>query len=259
MRILGLVRLHRFERPDWVIDEIEKHVDGMVYVTHDLQNDIGVNYARGRKKTLEIADNPARRFDNGKSLEYAFRVVAKHAPDVVVYFDEDEIPPERLGNELSLFLRSPAETMMFRFVYTWGDQGNVIEELSHLFWHGKVLKWREDFSIMPYGGYCVPRSHRERPAYRSPYVIRHACYTTQEIRMGRCGERGKSAQELSRIGKDGPTVHLYNPDTTYGEWRATIGRPIPESRAASGFFATALGDDALVVRGEGGGDAPNQF
>lgn len=212
MKRLGAMRLHAGETYiAEVLQGICPHVDSMLF-TIDAPNTpllrlveehCSVPYKVERVPCVwhSLKSGRALRLANATSLDVLLGYVNKERPDTVLSFDEDEIPPQRVGQELRAFEESDDTYMMFSFFHTWGDLDHVWGIYNYTTGpHCKVFKWHPNLSFLPtYLGRCLPSGFEKSGRRRCPYPLRHTCFTTPEMRAKRIKERGPSIFERRRL------------------------------------------------------------
>lgn len=246
---IGLVRLCRFEHPEWVIPEIAQHCDKMIYLTNHLRNNTAVQFAEQHEKTEKIVEAkceaPGMVALNGELLDLGLRIINDYEPKYVIYFDEDEAPPARFESEFELFKKSEAQMMLFRFVFTWGDPKTISMHGRWYFWHSKVLKFVPRMRALPYRGFCVPATLQHAASYRSPYQLRHFPYTLPEMRRAREDDAWKRRDFTFIKAQEGRMKTMpYDPNMTFVQWLRWCGE-VHEGDAGAGFWTCWNGTQRL--------------
>lgn len=212
MKSLGAMRLHAGEAYiAEVLQGICPHVDSMLFML-DVPNEPLLNLVekhcavpykveRVAHVWTSLKSVAGRKLSNSTSLDILLHCIDRERPDLVLIFDEDEIPPQRLGEELRAFEESSDTYLMFRYFITWGDLDHVRDTFDYrMAWHCKAFKWKPGLSFMPnYLGRCIPTGFDSADERHCPYPLRHTPFTTPEMRRKRKEERGPSIFERRRL------------------------------------------------------------
>lgn len=215
---VAILRLHDFtEYAERVIDRLANHVDGILFVVSDATAPQLLAMAQSDPKALDVlVDNEP--WDNGGSLDRAFRVIDKMAPATVLYTDHDELLPDRYGECFEQFLRARAVLCMMQFFFTWGNVETIVARRMRCFWHGKLVKWQPGIRFVPYRGCCLPSTISVHGAYRMPYPLRHLCFTTKAMRDKRMACRRRRRRDRAWIDAETNPTMAYDPLLTFARW-----------------------------------------
>ncbi len=153
----------------------------MVYLLHDAPPDVRRSLAE-RTTTLAMAEWRGG-FDNHATLSAVCALADPYAPDWVLTWDEDELPPEEVTRDYLAALPSEVATLMFRCVWCVGDLDHVLADPPHRFYyHDKVIRWSPSLSAMGFKecnrARCWPNNQRRRMEVR----YRHLAVMTPEDR-----------------------------------------------------------------------------
>lgn len=214
----AFIRLHAFtECPMVVWDAIAEHADALFFLTHDAPESL-VELARAHPKCREV-----RRWEHPWSNHHTLDCIGHWADEVtpryVLTFDEDELPPVRLHDELARWLNDPkARTMSFHFVWCWGDLNTVLACRGYsLKEHVKAYKWERGLSKKGFTWQCRLRAYDQTVETYCPYPIRHLPVMTPALRSVREGR-----QEYAVWWKDDMPTMPYDPHMTFARWQTCI-------------------------------------
>ena len=220
---LAVLRLHDFTGPyaQKVLDGLVEHVDQVLFVVSPLTHPSLLEMASGCKKAVDIFHD-AEPWANGPSLDRAFRVVDKLAPDVVLYTDHDDLLHERFEEDFERwYWQSKHQPVaQFQYLFCWDDENHVAFGEIKCDYHAKMLRWKKGIRFVPYAGYCRPTSYG--PIFTATWPIRHLCFVTQEMREQRLGCKHRRRKDREWIETGAYPVETYNPDEPWVEWKRRV-------------------------------------
>lgn len=188
MDTIAFMRIHQFNERQWkVMNQIAQHCDGVFFLMHDLVSPKMYDLAENHPKCVEIRCW-TKDFSNLAQLQYCLQWASEIRPRYVFEFDEDEIPPPKLGEVLYDFKKSYASTLWFKGVWAYNDIGQIaIEPMRRYFFHMKIYKWSECMARKIRSGFCSFKgiTQHSNEAFLSKYPLIHLAFLTERLRERR--------------------------------------------------------------------------
>jgi len=219
MKTIGIIRLHRWiSAGTFVYDRLARFVDGLFfYANHPCSENL-LQIAQGHPKCVDIRMDPtdwrehshihAGHLSQQRCMQWADEI----KPKTVFIFDEDQAPPDRLGDEIDRWEDNGAQAIRFKWLWSWGSPLKVITGVMPCsqVWFTQGYRWHpKASSVLPASGNSIP--YFGNSVYNCRYPGINLGVMTEDIRDWRTQKkRGWWLNEPF-------PVAAYNPDLTVAE------------------------------------------
>ena len=193
MKTIGIIRLHRWiSAGTFVYDKLAEFVDGLFFYYNNICSDTLLNMAANHYKCVDIKKDPHNWSEYSHinaghlSLQRCMQWADEIKPKIVLIFDEDQTPPDRMDEEMNRWENSGSPVIRFKWVWCWGEPNTIISQYAcPSVWFTQGYKWHPEASgCIPSSGNSLPFFSNEKP-YDAKYPGRNLGVMTEDIRSWR--------------------------------------------------------------------------
>lgn len=215
MKTIAFIRPHRLDEVGTLVyDEIAQYVDGLFFQPNNVQSLKIWDMMQTHPKCCGIREYPGT-WTNRQSLDMLMKWADEIQPEIVLWFDEDELPPPQFGYWLDLFRELPeAKALMFRCIYCYGEPDKILlRRPGQGGSHTKVWKWQSGLSQHGTGQQCRINVYARDGLVACPFPYRHLTIMTNKMRQA-----WRQAKKLSHKLRDTKTIS-FDPNRTTKQWK----------------------------------------